>query len=239
MDSGKIKTPIFIISFNRYTMLRAVIERLMELKQERIVVIDNHSSYEPLLEYYEEMKRTIEVLRMAENFGHNVMGRLFQDSNFVSKYNLDRCNFIYTDSDILPTKECPPDFIEKFNEILGRHRDIAKVGLSLRIDDLPDSFKAKEGVIIWESQYWAEKIHDQVLGIELFRAAIDTTFACQRANTRPGWTNRSFRTGKPYLAHHLAWYIDSGNLSDEEKYYVETAEKKETHFPSRYKEARG
>ena len=35
---------------------------------------------------------------------------------------------------------------------------------------------------------------------------------------------RSLRTGPPFVARHLPWYIDPLNLSDEDRYYREHAD---------------
>jgi hypothetical protein len=227
--------PIFIISFNRYTALKKLIDRLTEMKQERIVVIDNQSTYEPLLQYYhQEIGKQFDLILMPKNYGHDVWKIIFKDMTFIMKYRLNLDPFIYTDCDVVPSEECPLDFAQRFNEILARYSSVAKVGFSLRIDDLPDSFEAKQRLIRWESQFWKNKIYDHQIKIDLYPAPIDTTFACCRPNISPGWTRHSVRTGSPYLARHLPWYIDSGNLSEEDRYYIRTAKESETHFPGRY-----
>jgi hypothetical protein len=215
-------------------MLKRLIDRLLEMGQERIIIIDNGSNYDPLLNYYQEIGNSFEILRMEKNHGYKVFTNLCRDPQFFTRYKLDQENFMYTDCDIVPCEECLPDFVDKWNDILGRYPDIKKVGFGLKIDDLPDSFEAKERLIRWESQFWIDKIHDDETGIDLYPAAIDTGFAMRRANTIPGWTNLSFRTGFPYVARHLPWYIDNNNLSEENQNYIRTASEFDTHFPGRY-----
>jgi hypothetical protein len=211
-----------------------MINRLIELKQEKIVIIDNGSTYEPLLQYYREIEGLFEIMHMHMNHGHSVMTRLFRDDfNFRRKYRLDEINYIYSDCDIVPEEECPKDFIEKFHAVLQKYK-VNKVGFGIKIDDLPESFEARDRLIKWESQFWRNKIHDEELGLDLYPAAIDTTFACRRAGTIPRWTGNAFRTGPPYVARHLPWYIDSKNLSEEDRYYSRTTLDVETHFPGRY-----
>jgi glycosyltransferase involved in cell wall biosynthesis len=228
------RTPIFIISFNRPTMLRALINRLMELRQERIIIVDNNSTYEPLLEYYQEIQDSFEIIHVPMNHGCKIMTKLWKDKEFIKKYELDKINFIYTDCDIVPAEECPLDFVEKFNEILEKYRNILKVGFSIKIDDLPMTFKAGGKVVKWEAQFWGNKNFDHQLKVDLYSAPIDTTFSCQRANTRPGWTELSLRTGRPYTARHLPWYINENQLSEEDQHYLKTARPWEIHFPGRY-----
>ena len=226
---------IFIISFNRLTMLRRLIDRLTEMRQERIIIIiDNHSNYKPLLDYYEGIRDSFEIIRLQENHGFRIMSKLYGNRHFRETYGLEKNNFIYTDCDVIPSAECPSDFIEKFNAILKKYDTITKVGLGIKIDDLPDSFTAKKKVMRWEAQFWEREIIDDEIGVKLYSAPIDTTFSCQRANTIPGWTESCFRVGNPYVAQHLPWYIDDNNLSDEDQHYLMTARRWETHFPNRY-----
>lgn len=212
--------PIFIISFNRYTVLRKLIDRLLEMNEIRIVVIDNKSNYEPLLQYYEVMKGVFEIIHMPGNAGHLVITSLGRDPSFRGKYELDKLNFMYTDCDIVPVTECPNNFMEKFDEILKKY-PVDKIGLGLKIDDLPDCFEGKKIVVNWECQFWGTKIHDESLDVDLYPAAIDTTFSYRRAGTIPGWAG-GYRTGHPYIARHLPWYVDGNNLSDEDKNYMNT-----------------
>ena len=231
--------PIFIISFNRLTCLKRLIERLQDLGQTNLVVIDNASTYPPLLDYYQEIDQRIQVIRMGLNCGHNVLRMLCGNPQFLERYRLDQTDYAYTDSDILPVEECPRDFIDKFRSILIRYPQVSKVGFSLKIDDLPDTFAARAELVFWEMQFWKEKIRDLEFDVDLYPSPIDTTFAVRRAHTLPGWSGGCFRVGEPYTARHLPWYIDDDDLSDEDKFYRETALPKETHFPGRYKMIEG
>ena len=56
----------------------------------------------------------------------------------------------------------------------------------------------------------------------MFVAPVDTTFAAYRPG-EPFGKKPAVRTGHPYLARHLAWYVDTGNLTEEESYYREHA----------------
>jgi len=227
--------PIFIISFNRLTVLRTLINRFVGMGQTRLIIIDNHSDYEPLLQYYQGIEKDFDILRMRENFGHDVIRAVYADSEIRGKYGLESSDYAYTDNDVVPVEECPWDFLEKFALVMRKY-GMQKVGFSLRIDDLPDCFEAKQRVIGWESTFWENRVRDEELGFSLYPAAIDTTFALQKANTVPGWKKICYRVGSPYMARHLPWYVDSLNLSDEEIYYMKTAVDAETHFPGRYRE---
>jgi len=218
-------TPIFIISFNRYTMLKKLVDRLVEMKQTRIIIIDNKSTYQPLINYYNQINSTFEIIYMPANYGHGVIGRVYRDPKFREKYQLGKVNFVYTDCDVVPVKECPVDFIEKFNEVLMKYPSIMKVGFGIKIDDLPDCFGGKRWVLNRHAMHWRRKIADKDLNIDLYRSPLDTTFSYRRAGTFPGKDMRSLRTGSPYLVKHLPWYIDSSNLSEEDHYYIDSVNK--------------
>ena len=72
-------TPIFIISFNRYTVLKKLIDRLYAMNQERIIILDNQSSYEPLLDFYRDLGKSVEIIYFQKNFGHNVLCMIYRD----------------------------------------------------------------------------------------------------------------------------------------------------------------
>ena len=102
-------------------------------------------------------------------------------------------------------------------KLLKKYKYARKIGLSLRIDNLPDHYKLKHKVIEWESKFYKIKNDDG-----LYLAPIDTTFALYRP--RVGLSRSRFveayRTDFPYQAEHIPWYNDSLNPSDEEVYYV-------------------
>jgi hypothetical protein len=121
--------------------------------------------------------------------------------------------FVVTDPDVLPDPDCPWDVIAHFQQILDRHRDADKVGFGLRIDDLPSGFPHRDAVVRWETQFWQNEVEPGV-----FKAEIDTTFALYR----PGRDHKKYnalRTGAPYVARHLPWYVASDSVTDEDRHY--------------------
>ena len=53
----------------------------------------------------------------------------------------------------------------------------------------------------------------------IFEASIDTTFALYKPYTYYYILSPSLRTGKPYTARHLPWYVDSSKINEEEYFY--------------------
>ncbi len=52
----------------------------------------------------------------------------------------------------------------------------------------------------------------------VFRAPIDTTFALYRKGTTE-FSYDALRTGYPYVARHLGWYVNSSNPPADEHFY--------------------
>lgn len=208
ITSGK-DIPIIINNFNRLTTLRQLIESLVERGYDNIHIIDNASTYPPLLEYYKTCPYKVYMLK--ENLGFKALWK----SGLYKKLCKDY--YVYTDSDVVPIKECPSDFIDHFLSHLKKYPFARKVGFSLMIDDLPEHYELKDKVIDWEKNFYVHPIND-----ELFRAPIDTTFALYRPFVGLSRSRQveAYRTAHPYQAHHLPWYNDSQHLSDEEQYYI-------------------
>lgn len=203
--------PIIINNFNRIGSLKQLIAALERRGYNNIFIIDNLSTYPPLLEYYKSCTYT--VFRLEKNLGKNALWVSGIYKKFWGEF------FVYTDSDIVPIEECPDDFLLVFLNALKKHRLARKVGFSLKIDDLPDFYLMKDQVINWEKPFF-EKRRDDLL----YWAPIDTTFALYRPRGRRRPTNyyaEVYRTAYPYMARHLPWYVDTKNPDEENRYYLE------------------
>lgn len=206
--------PIIIISFNQLYYLRKLIHFLKERNYRNIVIIDNHSTYQPLLDYFETIKDSVALHRLNENCGHLVF---WKNKELFDKYS--KGYYVVTDADIVPIEQCPDDFMLYFKKILDISSTITKVGFSLKIDDLPEGNPNKRKIIKWEEKYWENAVPNGN-----YLADIDTTFALYRPNYQYGEKGflRAIRTKKPYQVRHGGWYIDAENLSEEQVYYFET-----------------
>jgi len=201
--------PIIINNFNRVTYLKKLIDSLTQRGYNNIYIIDNASTYPPLLEYYESCPYN--VFRLSENIGYLSLWKTKIYKQFQKDY------FVYTDSDLQIHKDCPDNFMEHFYGIMQRRKNAQKVGFGLAIDDLPDAYNNKNEVIAWEKQFWQKEVESGV-----FLAPIDTTFALYRPFVK-GPANsfvEHLRTGHPYIMYHLPWYANSASLSEEDVYYV-------------------
>lgn len=209
------RIPIIINNYNRLTTLKRLIKDLEIRGYNNLYIIDNNSSYPPLLDYYKTCPH--KVFRLKKNLGFKALWR----SNLW--YRFLRGYYCYTDSDLSLVKECPDDFMEKFHSLLIRYPEVFKVGFSLRINDLPDHYEKKEEVMAWESNFYKVEKEKNV-----YIAPIDTTFALYRPFSRRGKRDGSveiLRVGAPYQCLHLPWYVNSKNLPEEEQYYINSLNK--------------
>lgn len=220
---AKKDIPIIINNFNQLDYLKLLLSSLEKRGYQNIVILDNDSTYPPLLEFYKNTHHR--VIYLGHNYGYLALWRSGVYKEFHKSY------FVYTDPDLCIDENCPDNFLEHFLNIMKRHPLSSKVGFSLRIDDLPDHYELKDKVVEWESQYWIKEVEPGV-----FSAPVDTTFALYRPFTKYGSTllEHHLRVNKPYSMHHLPWYVDPNNLTDNIKYYIAQT-KQQTHWTSQMK----
>ena len=154
MNNKNIK--VFIISYNRLSYLKRLVEWLEKAGFERIHIVDNASTYPPLLEYLKNSKHIVH--RMEANYGHLVFWKCGKFDDIIRGEE-----YIVTDCDVLPVEECPKNVTEYFLKILDKYPSHTKVGFSLKIDDLPDCNLSKQAVLDWEGQFWRKKIENGLL----------------------------------------------------------------------------
>lgn len=206
--------PIIINNYNRLSFLTLLINSLEKRGYKNIYIIDNNSAYPPLLSYYQNCPYPIFYLK--RNIGYTALW----DSEIFDKFK--HSYYVYTDSDMQLDDSCPDDFMEYFLQIMQKYPFAQKVGFGIRIDDLPDYYDNKKQVILHESQFWKNEVSQHV-----YKAMIDTTFALYRpycGGPSSPYQN-TYRTGKPYIIKHLPWYVNSSQLGEEEKFYLQSINK--------------
>lgn len=211
-----LQIPIFIIVHDMLSPLQQLVAWLERAGHERLVLIDNVSTYPPMVEYLATTPHT--VVRCPWNMGIRspwLSGTVFEIAGDEM--------YVVTDPDIVPDGDCPLDAVEHFAEIMTAHPEVHRVGFGLRIDDLPDHYAPKADVIAWESPFWQKEIEPGC-----FSAPIDTTFALSRV-PRPSLMP-SIRTGPPYVARHLPWYDNTAEPTEELLYFREHVDRSQSHW---------
>lgn len=197
-------TPIYITSYNRLTYLRQMVDYLLQVPDVDITVIDNVSTYPPLLEWYTTCP--VKVIRLQRSVGPRAA---FSGCVAIPLES----RFIQTDPD-LDLTGIPKDFLQLLHRGLDENPDICKVGFSLELEDLP-----RDGIVAGaarevEAGYWTNRRGD------FYDAMIDTTFALYRSG-RPCVYGPGLRTDRPYTARHLPWYNTLENITEEDSYYID------------------
>lgn len=194
--------PIYINCRDRVTPLRELVAWLEKAGHEQIVMLDNDSSYEPLLDYYRETPHEVRLLGVNHGSRSLWRARMVPDEPFV-----------FTDPDIVPMETTPLDLVEHLGELLDRYPQAHKAGPGLYYEDLP-----------WFHGGLGEMrgMHANPIEPGVHLSGIDTTFARYRANAVFEIVD-SLRLDMPYMMRHHSWYIPFPGEDPESRYYLERA----------------
>ena len=207
--------PIFINARDRVGVMKQLIDWLLDAGYRNLIILDNDSTYPGLLNYYLELEKDsrIKIIKLKKNFGYKALwlSNILEDLKISTPY-------VYTDPDVLPIAECPKDFVKRLFKILNKYREFRKVGLGLLYEDI--TFYDKEKYQKSEAEF-SKCLFERYLAY----ANVDTTFALH-SNTRNYTLRFSLRTYDDMRLKHLPWYFDYDNLPEDERYYLEHADKK-------------
>ena len=193
-------TPVFIVVRDRLRDLRRLIEWLERAGHTRITLLDNCSTYPPLVDY---LSRTPHgVIELECNHG----SRALWDAGLVPDEP-----FVVTDPDIVPIEECPQDAVAHLHRLLAEHPGYLKAGLGLYLDDVEFPSKGWERELVAPGRQIAPGVFDSL---------VDTTFALYRGGAP--FVYEAIRTGWPYQARHGSWYVAAPDAED--AYYLAHAE---------------
>jgi hypothetical protein len=197
---------VVINNRNRLTTTKKMVDKLLELNSdEKIIIIDNGSNYPPLINWYEEIKDRVDI-RYQKNEGHLALWAtgLYKE---LGEY------FVYTDSDIELNEMFPKQWKKVMLSLYNKYDK--KIGLAIRIDDLPNHYRYKNQAIRNEGRWWLNEVEP-----DIFEADTDTTFFMlknygdnQYSSVRIAYDNM--------ICRHMSWYLDLENLDEEEKYYLD------------------
>ena len=202
-----MQVPVYIVNRDRLTCTKKLIDWLLAAGTERIVILDNDSTYPPCLDYYQQLPAGVELQLIGRNGGPWIFWELKMWTTISTPY-------IVTDSDLVPADVCPKNLVEKLQELFPQFPKRSKIGPGIRIDNIPDVLPFKKSVVDAQAHYWQDR-----LSPECFSAPIDTTFALYRAGSE--WADSMPHTGvrldNPYVVEHWPWY--SWPLTEEDKWY--------------------
>lgn len=205
-----MKIPVIINNRNFLTWPKAMVERIKEYDGVgEIIIVDNDSTYPPLLEWYATNPCRIE--RLDTNVG---MGAPWV-SGVVKQLN--GAPYVLTDPD-LGLEETPDDtllyLLDKLNTL-----QLDKVGLGLDWQIVEKKSPYYERLNLYEKSRWNNSpVKDDVYT----EVQIDTTFALYNVGHYfIGGSSTTF----PYVARHYPWEfsIEEARNSEEFMYYMDNA----------------
>jgi hypothetical protein len=210
-DYLKQNISALIISFNNFTFLKMMVNQLKKYTKD-IIILDNNSSFPPLIEYLKSLESEYTIFRFDKNYGYTIY-KQERIQNLVGPI------YLLTDPDIQLNPNLPSTFIREFYELSKQYQRY-KVGPALDIfsDDIRTDVKSHSRTIYdWESQNWKVKIPNEKF--ELYPVGIDTTFCLVNTNYPTGsWNSNSLRVAGNYTAKHLPWHKNWQSLLMENEY---------------------
>lgn len=199
---------VLIINRDLLTWPRAMVERIERFQDlAEIIILDNGSTYAPLLDWYDAQPHRV---IMVNNLGHG--GPWLPEIN----RQIGTDFYVVTDPD-LDLEAVPLDCLVHLRSILTCHPSLGKVGLGLEIDSVPQQSPYFQHVNSWERHLWQLPLHDGQFRL----APVDTTFAIYNKMLFNQYGIGGARTTHPYAAKHIPWELTE--LSDEFRYYLDRA----------------
>lgn len=208
--------PLIIPNFNLLTYTRNLVNWYSwYYPNASIYIIDNGSTYEPLLYWYKEQTDAAIIETGKNEFIPNLKG-------FINR--LSSPYYAISDPDIMPHPSTPPNFMEVFVHAIER-QGFHHAGFGLLHEEIPE-FNPKKGWIAGD-EHGLYSTPVEVMGHTGYKAPIDTTFAVY-SRDNGGWSapmqaahwSNSIRLFKAY---HLMWHLHPEHINEEMDNYLKTA----------------
>lgn len=219
--------PVIIPTFNTPSYLKSMIDQLEERGWTNIIIGDNGSTYQPMLDLLDELSSRYSVVMWNKNLGPRVYTEDKDICSRMPKY------FILTDPDLLFNEKMPANSIDKMKRILDMY-EVSKVGLAIDIDSSEerDRFFDANQVDRWERTYWSRKIDRYPEKDDLYAAPIDTTFSLYNRDrflaeidNVPGkmtCNTSAIRIAGRFTCRHMGWWAEQPLTKDEHEFYKNT-----------------
>lgn len=194
------KIPIIINNRNLFTWPSKMVENLKTFDNVgEIIILDNESTYEPLLDWYKTNPCTIIY---SKNLGQGAAWTLDLPNKLGFEY------YVVTDPD-LDLSKTPKDSLIRLKEKLETHIEYSKIGLSLYNWEVPEDSPYYHFLKTWGMDNWCE---ETIVDGLLTKHLVDTTFAMYHINRHPH--GNSCATNSPYSVRHIPWEITNDVIQD-------------------------
>ena len=219
--------PIIIPVFNTATYLRSMINQLEERGWTNIIICDNGSTYQPMIDLLDELSSNYHVVLWNKNLGPRTYTEDKDICSRMPKY------FIVTDPDLLFNEKMPASSINKMKRIVDMY-GVSKVGLAIDIDspEERERFFSPRQVDLWERTYWSRKIEQYPEKDDLYAAPIDTTFCLYNRDQflseidhvpgRMTCNTSAIRIAGRFTCRHMGWWAKQPLTDEEHEFYKST-----------------
>jgi len=212
--------PLYVPTFNNPTYTRNFLNQVDGLNFSRIIILDNKSTYQPMIDLLAQIDSKYEVIRLEENYGPH--------------YILRNPDYYKTLPDIFslsdPDVEFPKNISENFQE------EMINVGIKYRVCkvvfaiEVPSENEFLELVVNldgklrnmheWEQQFWQNQIDKTSTGDPIFQTTLDTQFAIYNKEFfSPEERYKALRIGGKFTSKHLGFYKESIVPKEESDFY--------------------
>ena len=195
------KIPVIINNRNLITWPSKMVEMCKTFEGVgEIIIVDNESTYEPLLDWYDT--KPCEIV-YTQNYGQSCPWII----NLPNKIGCDF--YVVTDPD-LDLSQTPKDCLLFLKDKMEKYEDYSKIGLSLSNWQVQVNSPYLHHLKSWASTAWdPNSIQDGLLLNQIF----DTTFGIYNLNKNPH-SGKNCSTNLPYSARHIPWEITNEELNN-------------------------
>lgn len=207
-DTSQSKVTVVINNCNLLTWPKEMISCIEQYSDlHEIIIVDNDSTYEPLLLWYSSIKHR--VIKLGRNIGHRAPFLPEVQSQIQTQH------FVVSDPD-LGLLDVPVDVLTVMQSLLDS-QPVDKVGLSLEYRTVPQDSPYFRHVNSWEKH-----LHETQLVCKGLRLSpVDTTFAMYFKKKRHDYFIGGARLDRPYTARHYPWEVVTPGA--EFQYYLDRA----------------
>ncbi len=221
--------PIFIITCDRVEMLKKSMRSYREQIETPVefIMIDMGSTYLSMIEYLGELEK--EGMKIYRENRVNSRSELNKINASIQDYfrTHPQSNYVVTDPDIC-FDDIKADILDVYAYLLNNLPEIVVAGPMLRIDDIPEYYPLRKRLLTnsRHKTFHEREIYSVFYNggeIKFIYAKIDTTFGMYRAGSQWQRLQSGIRVLAPYSAKHLDWYVDPGNMPEDQRYYMQNA----------------
>lgn len=238
--------PILINNRDLLDCTRAAVEFFLDIPDTTIVLVDQASTYGPLLDWYLD-ECPVRVHALEQNTGPR--GGQAVLNQVISKLPPSTVHYWFAVEPDLDYSTLPKDFLYELIDGLQKFPQVQAAGLGLRIDDIPQLDGGEERFIVeTEAKFWADhpagdlppehpgfaareamkKFHAEHPRWNL--AGCDMAGVLHRSNWNGDYTGVRSTV---HVVRHLPWYHTDANRPADFEYYLQHACPRGTYYTAR------